>query len=169
MSGRPEEALRQDGAEGSVASIARDVLELLEVLWHQGEAVSTAPLSSSQVRVLYVLERGGVMNLRTLAAELDSMPPSVSRMCDRLHAVGFIERTHSPSDRRALELSLSRRGASYLESLRARREEVLNGLLGRMTTTERTMLMRGLVGIRALTDGAAPGRTGPEALASESA
>ncbi|MEU0235488.1 MarR family transcriptional regulator [Streptomyces sp. NPDC006170] len=145
------------------------MLELLEILWHQGEAVSTAPLSSSQVRVLYVLERGGVMNLRTLAAELDSMPPSVSRMCDRLHAVGFIERTHSPSDRRALELRLSRRGASYLESLRARREEVLRGLLGRMTTTERTMLMRGLVGIRALTGGAAPCGTEAGVLASESA
>ncbi|MFF6836802.1 MULTISPECIES: MarR family transcriptional regulator [unclassified Streptomyces] len=169
MSGRPEEALRQGGTEGSVASIARDVLELLEILWHQGEAVSTAPLSSSQVRVLYVLERGGVMNLRTLAAELDSMPPSVSRMCDRLHAVGFIERTHSPSDRRALELRLSRRGASYLESLRARREEVLQQLLDKMTTAERTMLMRGLVGVQAMTRGVASGRTEPGALASESA
>ncbi|MFF5635738.1 MarR family transcriptional regulator [Streptomyces sp. NPDC012825] len=169
MSRRPEEALRQDSTGRSAASIARDVLELLEVLWHQGEAVSTAPLSSSQVRVLYVLEREGVVNLRTLAGKLDSMPPSVSRMCDRLHAVGFIDRTHNPSDRRELELRLSRRGASYLESLRARREEVLRELLGRMTAAERTMLMRGLVGIRALTDGVAPGRDRPEAIAPESA
>ncbi|MFF4172203.1 MarR family transcriptional regulator [Streptomyces sp. NPDC001744] len=169
MSRRPEEALRQDGAGGYVASMAREVLELVEVLWSQGERVSTAPVSSSQVRVLYVLEREGVVNLRTLAEKLDSMPPSVSRMCDRLHAVGFIERNHSSSDRRELELRLSRRGASYLEALRARREEVLGELLGRMSATERAMLARGLVGIRAVTGDAASGRGEPEAVASGSA
>ncbi|MFJ3819132.1 MarR family winged helix-turn-helix transcriptional regulator [Streptomyces sp. NPDC090056] len=128
--------------------MALEVLELLEVLWSRGETVSTSPLSSSQVRVLYVLEREGVVNLRTLAEKLDSMPSSVSRMCDRLQAVGFIDRGHNPCDRRELELRLSRRGAGYLRTFRSRREEVLCELLGKMTPTEQAMLVRGLSGIR---------------------
>ncbi|WP_051716341.1 MarR family winged helix-turn-helix transcriptional regulator [Streptomyces bikiniensis] len=157
MSWRPEEASRRDGAEDSAAGVALEVLELLEVLWSQGETVSTAPLSSSQVRVLYVLEREGVVNLRTLAEKLDSMPSSVSRMCDRLQAVGFIDRGHNPCDRRELELRLSRRGAGYLRAFRSRREEVLRGLLGKMTPTEQALLVRGLSGIRTAAGAGSPG------------
>ncbi|MGW9440133.1 MarR family transcriptional regulator [Streptomyces sp. NPDC055607] len=148
--------------------MALEVLELLEVLWSQGETVSTAPLSSSQVRVLYVLEREGVVNLRTLAEKLDSMPSSVSRMCDRLQAVGFIDRGHNPSDRRELELRLSRRGAGYLSAFRARREQVLRELLGKMTPTEQTMLVRGLSGIRTVAGAGSP-REETDASVTESA
>lgn len=149
MSWRPEEAPRQGSAVASAATAAREVLELFEMMSSQGDGASTAPLSVSQVRVLYVLEQERVVNLRTLGRKLNSMPSSVSRMCDRLHAAGFIDRDHNPADRRELELRLSRRGAGYLAGLRARREEALAALLGKMTAMDRAVLVRGLAAVQA--------------------
>ncbi|MET9432300.1 MarR family transcriptional regulator, partial [Streptomyces sp. NPDC003036] len=71
------------------AHAARGVIELLEVLWNKGrDMTSPAPVSSSQLRVLYILERDQPINLRTLGDVLGSAPSSVSRMCDRLDALG---------------------------------------------------------------------------------
>lgn len=128
---RPDEAAR-------AASVAA---ELLEVLW--GRA-STAPVSTSQLRVLYILEHKEGINLRTLTEALGSTPPSVSRLCDRLQAVGFVERAPSASSRRELELRLSGRGRAFLRDLRARRERELRAVIGRMPAGRLAALMTGL-------------------------
>ncbi|WP_079107147.1 MarR family winged helix-turn-helix transcriptional regulator [Streptomyces sp. NRRL S-1521] len=132
------------------APTVRDVIELLEVLWNKGRDItSPAPVSSSQLRVLYVLDGAQGINLRTLGEVLGSAPSSVSRMCDRLHALGFIERSLSSTSRRELELRLSSQGESYLKELRTRRESALSDVISGMTGTDRAALVRGLHGFRA--------------------
>jgi DNA-binding MarR family transcriptional regulator len=115
--------------------------ELLEVLW--GRA-STAPVSASQLRVLFILEHHEGINLRTLADSLGSTPPSTSRLCDRLQAVGFVERRTSAGSRRELELFLSRRGRAFLDDLRSRREAALEDVLEQMPAAQRAALLTGL-------------------------
>ncbi|MEU5095482.1 MarR family transcriptional regulator [Streptomyces sp. NPDC020996] len=115
--------------------------ELLEVLW--GRA-STAPVSASQLRVLFILEHNEGINLRTLADALGSTPPSTSRLCDRLQAVGFMERRASVTSRRELRLYLSRRGRAYLADLRARREGAVLSVLEQMPAAQRSALQQGL-------------------------
>ncbi|MFI8266535.1 MarR family transcriptional regulator [Streptomyces sp. NPDC085665] len=169
MPRRPEEALRHGNAGDADASTARGALELLEVMWSQAESVSPAPLSLSQVRVLYVLEQQRMVNLRTLAEKLNATPSAVSRMCDRLGAAGFIDRDHNPADRRELELRISRRGAGYLAGLRARREEILSALLERMAPLDRAALVRGLSAVRAAAEEAGSRRPQQAAGPAESA
>ncbi|WP_189216307.1 MULTISPECIES: MarR family winged helix-turn-helix transcriptional regulator [Streptomyces] len=118
-----------------------EAAELLEVLW--GRA-STAPVSASQIRVLFILEHHDGINLRSLADALGSTPPSTSRLCDRLQAVGFVERGPSAASRRELRLRLSRRGRTFLAELRARRENALQSVLEQMPTAQRTALLEGL-------------------------
>lgn len=118
-----------------------EAAELLEVLW--GRA-STAPVSASQLRVLFILEHNEGINLRTLADALGSTPPSTSRLCDRLQAVGFVERRAAIASRRELELYLSRRGRAFLTDLRARRESALQSVLEQMSTPQRSALLKGL-------------------------
>lgn len=118
-----------------------ETAELLEVLW--GRA-STAPVSPAQIRVLFILEHHDGINLRTLADTLGSSPPSASRLCDRLQALGFVEREPGATGRRELSLRLSRRGQSFLVDLRARREQALRSVLERMPTAKRTALVEGL-------------------------
>ncbi|MCH5672182.1 MarR family transcriptional regulator [Streptomyces gilvus] len=115
--------------------------ELLEVLW--GRA-STAPVSASQLRVLFILEHNEGINLRTLAAALGSTPPSTSRLCDRLQAVGFVERRTPLTNRRELRLHLSRHGRAFLTDLRLRRETTLRSVLDRMPADRRAALLDSL-------------------------
>ncbi|MFJ8109358.1 MarR family winged helix-turn-helix transcriptional regulator [Streptomyces sp. NPDC096132] len=124
-----------------VARVTSEAAELLEVLW--GRA-STAPVSASQLRVLFILEHNEGINLRTLADHLGSTPPSTSRLCDRLQAVGFVERRAAENSRRELQLFLSRRGRAFLSDLRARRESALQAVLEQMPAAERGALLRGL-------------------------
>lgn len=66
----PDHRSRDAAHEGS------EVIELLEVLWEQGrEAVPTGPVSPSQLRVLYTLDRDEGINLRMLAEALGSASP----------------------------------------------------------------------------------------------
>ncbi|MEU5890679.1 MarR family transcriptional regulator [Streptomyces sp. NPDC047461] len=118
-----------------------EAAELLEVLW--GRA-STAPVSASQLRVLFILEHNEGINLRTLADALGSTPPSTSRLCDRLQAVGFVERRAATASRRELELYLSRRGRAFLTDLRARREGTVQSVLEQMPAPQRSALLKGL-------------------------
>ncbi|MEU1040662.1 MarR family winged helix-turn-helix transcriptional regulator [Streptomyces sp. NPDC005551] len=118
-----------------------EAAELLEILW--GRA-STAPVSASQLRVLFILEYNEGINLRTLADALGSTPPSTSRLCDRLQAVGYVERAPSTTSRRELRLFLSRQGRSFLRELRARREHALESVLAQMPAAKRTALLQGL-------------------------
>ncbi|MER7110901.1 MarR family winged helix-turn-helix transcriptional regulator [Streptomyces sp. NPDC000229] len=138
-----------DADRDAAARAAREVIELLEVLWNKGrDTTSPAPVSTSQLRVLYILERDQPMNLRALGEVLGSAPPSVSRMCDRLDALGFVERSPSSASRRELELRLTSRGGSYLKDLRARRETALLDVISAMPPAERTALAAGLSSFR---------------------
>ncbi|WP_328664678.1 MarR family winged helix-turn-helix transcriptional regulator [Streptomyces sp. NBC_00328] len=118
-----------------------EAAELLEILW--GRA-STAPVSASQLRVLFILEHGEGINLRTLADALGSTPPSTSRLCDRLQAVGFVERAPSTTSRRELRLFLSPQGRTFLAELRARRERAVEAVLAQMPAAGREALVEGL-------------------------
>ncbi|MGP3976178.1 MarR family winged helix-turn-helix transcriptional regulator [Streptomyces sp. 8N114] len=149
----------QPGRRGSpaAAETAGEVIELLEVLWEHGrDAVSSSPVSASQLRVLYCLDRDEGMNLRTLGEMLGSAPSSVSRLCDRLQALGFLERLPSQVSRRELELHLTHQGRKYLSDLRLRREEALTATLAEMPPRARSVLHEGLRAFRDAAEGTAP-------------
>ncbi|GGY77072.1 MarR family winged helix-turn-helix transcriptional regulator [Streptomyces omiyaensis] len=139
------------------AEAARELIELLEVLWERGrDMVSATPVSASQLRVLYSLDREEGISLRTLGELLGSAPPSVSRMCDRLEALGFVRRLPSPVSRRQLELHLTVHGKAYLRGLRAQREEALLAVIAGMSPTSRKALLRGLAGFQEAVEGSGP-------------
>ncbi|MFJ6694877.1 MarR family winged helix-turn-helix transcriptional regulator [Streptomyces sp. NPDC091272] len=141
--------LRSEGAPGGTADAAAraacEVIALLEVLWEHGrDAVSPAPVSSSQLRVMHILERAEGINLRTLGDVLGAAPPSVSRLCDRLEALGYVKRSASEVSRREVELRLTAPGRTYLRDLRARREEALVAAVATMPVAAREALVHGL-------------------------
>ncbi|MGW1895042.1 MarR family transcriptional regulator [Streptomyces sp. NPDC002004] len=127
---------------------ARELIELLEVLWERGRDMASTPVSASQLRVLYSLDREEGINLRTLGELLGAAPPSVSRLCDRIEALGFIRRETSPVSRRELELHLTSSGRAFLEELRSRREAALWDVISRMKPSARKALLTGLTGFQ---------------------
>ncbi|MFE1169483.1 MarR family winged helix-turn-helix transcriptional regulator [Nocardiopsis sp. NPDC058789] len=123
---------------------ASEATELMEVLWGRGRELATAPVSASQLKVLFILDGEDGVNLRTITDRLGSTPPSVSRLCDRLEAVGFVHRTSSPNSRRELRVWLTESGRSFMRDLRARRERELHTVIARMPPRKRAMLLEGL-------------------------
>lgn len=129
------------------AEAACDVIEVLEVLWERSRDTASTPVSPSQLRVLYALEREEGINLRTLGELLGSTPPSMSRLCDRLKGLGLVERSPSPVSRRELELRLTADGKAYLRELRESRELELTAALDAMPAARREDLLKGLKGL----------------------
>lgn len=143
------------------AEVAGQVVELLEIMWERErgrDAVSPSPVSASQLRVLYGLEREEGINLRRLGEVLGSAASSVSRLCDRIEALGFVERAPSPASRRELELRLTGRGRAYLAQLRTSRERALHEVIASMAPSARRALILGLQGFRDAVEETEPGR-----------
>ena len=124
--------------------------ELLEVLWGRGqESAASGTVSPSQLRALLVIERQEGTNLRALGEALGSSAPSVSRLCDRMEAMGLLQRAPSPTSRREVELRLSPRGRALLEEYRALRAAELNAVLERMDPAALASLTEGLAAFHA--------------------
>ncbi|MEW1638915.1 MarR family transcriptional regulator [Streptomyces sp. NPDC093801] len=131
-------------AAPAVAEMSK-LIELLEVVWERGrDTASAPPVSSAQARVLFLVEANGRLNLRELGRLLEAAPPSVTRLCDRLQAVGFLERHPGAEDRREVLLRLTPSGLTYLERLRTRRQEVLAEAMAEMPEASRAALATGL-------------------------
>ncbi|MFJ4961322.1 putative HTH-type transcriptional regulator YusO [Streptomyces sp. ADI96-02] len=139
------ERFGSDDGLHEVARIVRVAVDVLDGLWtntHDGP--SAASMSASQLRALTVLDRHEGINLSRLGAKTGAAPSSVSRLCDRLEALGFVQRSSSRSSRREVELWLTSQGRSHLERMRAGREEKLASVLETMTPDARRGLAEGL-------------------------
>jgi DNA-binding MarR family transcriptional regulator len=144
-SSRPTSGSPARPASPDAAEAASEAVEILEVLWQRGlDTAASSPVSTFQLRVLCVLDHEEGMNLRRLGRLLDSTASSVSRLCDRLEATGYVERRPSPVSRRELQLHLTAEGKALLAEVRARRERALRTVLDRMPAAARRDLVRGL-------------------------
>ena len=99
------------------------------------------------------MKRRFEINLRMLGELLGAAPPSVTRLCDRLQAAGFLERHTRPDDRRELRLELTPAGRRYLDELRARREAALTEAMATMPAASRAALALGLADFHAAVAG----------------
>ncbi|WP_097886513.1 MarR family transcriptional regulator [Streptomyces sp. st140] len=121
------------------------VLELLEVAWERNRhTLSTTPLSSAQTRVMYIIEREPGINLSSLGRHLSAAAPSVTRLCDRLQAAGFIRRIPRREDRRETQLELTDTGRAHLQVIRDRRAQALHQAMQRMAPDAQHALATGL-------------------------
>jgi len=129
---------------------ASSIVELLDVMWdHARNATAgmTAPGSTSQLRLMYVVDREDGIRMRTVCQRLASAPPTVTRMCDRLQAIGFLERLPSPDNGREIALRLTPTGKEHLQRIREQRDTMLHQAIDNMPPTERRALATGLAGL----------------------
>ncbi|HEV7936233.1 MAG TPA: MarR family transcriptional regulator [Actinomadura sp.] len=132
-------------------------------VWGRAHHVPTAPVPATQMRVLFIVERRGMVNVGGLATELEASPPSASRLCDRLQAAGLLVRDPGPS-RREISVRLSRDGQALLDDIRAVRREQLARTLTAMSPSARTALLTGLAHFHAATVESGTGTARPGAI-----
>ncbi|MEW1693400.1 MarR family winged helix-turn-helix transcriptional regulator [Streptomyces sp. NPDC091265] len=111
-------------------------------------AQGTAPSSASQLRLMCLVDREDGIRMRTVCQQLASAPPTVTRLCDRLQAIGFLERMPCPENRREIALRLTTTGKRHLQRIREQRDSVLHQAINNMPTVERRALAIGLAGLQ---------------------
>ena len=111
-------------------------------------------LSGAQLFVLQCLARRSPCSVNELAARTATDQSSVSVVVSRLVALGHVRRTTSKTDRRRVDLSLSRSGRALLESAPEAVQDRLIAALDQLPKTELKQLSR-LLGKVVLGTGAA--------------
>lgn len=97
-----------------------------------------------QYRALVVLASRGRLRPVDLADTLDVSPSTATRMCDRLVGKELVERVHSDSDRREVELRLSSDGRALINEVTARRRRDVRRVLAKMTGRQQSQLIEAL-------------------------
>ena len=97
-----------------------------------------------QYRTLVVLQSRGPQSLQQLAGELDVVPSTATRMCDRLVAKGLVERSVPDEDRRVVLLAATRSGAALVDRVTTVRRAELAHVVGAMPAAERSALVPAL-------------------------
>ncbi|MFC5754562.1 MarR family transcriptional regulator [Actinomadura rugatobispora] len=129
------------GAAESAAALDEAAGTLMSV-WARAHNGPDVPVPATQLRALFVLERGPV-NISSLATELGALVSSASRLCDRLEAGGLLLRDPG-RDRREVTVRLTTEGQALLDRLRVRRREELARVLATMSSPARAALLWGL-------------------------
>jgi DNA-binding MarR family transcriptional regulator len=124
---------------------------LVSVAYRSLEA-SGQSLPLPQFRALTVLARYGPCTAGGLAEALDQVASTVTRMCDRLVAAGYVTRQNRPDNRREVEVAITEQGRQLVEQVLAARAAEFELVLGRMRPADRTALAKVLPGLLAAAD-----------------
>jgi DNA-binding MarR family transcriptional regulator len=126
-----------------VAAI-HDAAARLVALWTRPYESAEGRVSPSQLRTLLAVGRCEPITVTALAGELEAMVSSVTRLCDRLVAAGYVDRGASPTSRREVMITLTRPGRRLLDEIRAQRLGELAAVLNRLRPRDREALLAGL-------------------------
>lgn len=99
-------------------------------------------VSLTQLSALSTLHKCGAMTPGQLAMKEGVQPPSMTRVIAALEAVGYVERTAHPTDRRQAIVTLSQVGRDYVEANISAREAWLDERLAKLSDEERATLSR---------------------------
>jgi DNA-binding MarR family transcriptional regulator len=143
---KPKEALVRE-ARGKPPLQVREVLDSLRQIVRSLRVSSRAAeqrvgLSGAQLFVLSCLARESPCSVNELSARTATDQSSVSTVVSRLVALGHVRRAQSKTDRRSVELSLTRSGRGLLESAPEAAQERLIASLSQLKKSELTALSR---------------------------
>ncbi|MCX7775675.1 MAG: MarR family transcriptional regulator [Spirochaetaceae bacterium] len=101
-----------------------------------------AGLSMAQMGVLFRLSRGKSYPVTALGGEMGVTGAAASQMADKLVAMGLVERTEDPTDRRVRRLSLTPRGRAVIEAGMKARQEWISAMTARLSPEEASAIAR---------------------------
>lgn len=93
-----------------------------------------------QLRALVVIASLATTNLASLAEAIGVHASNATRACDRLVALGLIDRSDNPSNRRNVTLTLTTKGQKLVTTVMDDRRTAIRRALRRMPSESRTQL-----------------------------
>jgi len=143
-------AKRPAGYGGAVAAVRgfnRFYTRLLGLL---DEKLLASPVSLTEARILWELERNPHSRAEDLLARLSVDRGYMSRILARLERAGFLSRTVHARDGRIRLLDLTLRGHSFLSGLEEKASAQIAGLLEPLAPAQRKRLVQAMAEVEAL-------------------
>jgi DNA-binding MarR family transcriptional regulator len=125
----------------------QDVARLMRVNYNR--RVQGLDLTQAQWRALTILLRNPGMWQCHLADALETKPISAARLIDRMQAAGWVERRADPSDRRAVQLYLTKQSEPIMSELRKHGASCRGMALQGISTEEQEQFLDILTRMRA--------------------
>lgn len=97
-----------------------------------GSCEAFGELSVSQVHVIRLVRKHGILAMSELAELLGVSPPSASTMVDRLVDKGVLSREHSTEDRRKVVVRISPEAVKKIESIETSILQLFEGLVEKL-------------------------------------
>lgn len=141
------ESKRADGVEIVVRAARVFSAVTAESIAQAGDNV-TLP----QLRVLTLASLAGSLNNRQVAEALDVHISNASRICERLVQAGLLARRDAPSDRRQVELTLTKAGERLVDVVTSHRRAVFLRILSKLSDDQRSTLSQALTDFSAAAD-----------------
>ena len=148
--------------ERSLVSTTRDVGDLVELsrllvsVAYRSLATAHEPVQLPQFRALTVLAESGPCTVGQLAEALDAHPSTVTRLCDKVVAAGWVSRQNRPHNRREVEVDLTDSGRSLVHRVLSARAAELERILARLPKASRKALAQVLPELLEAADHAVP-------------
>jgi DNA-binding MarR family transcriptional regulator len=143
--------------KGNRQALVEDVLDELTSIrirdwmgalkhWQQGA------LSMVHLNVTMLLNSHGPLPMSRLADLLDVSVASATGIIDRMEKRGVVERRHSETDRRIVEVHLTASGSTIFSAMDAERRARLERLVGLIRDEDLAALLTGLRALRVARD-----------------
>lgn len=129
--------------------VALDQILELTVLLNEDMtgALADIGLTTSRVRLVWVLHRAGPSTQKTLAEAIDVSARNVTGLVDALVETGFVTREPHPHDRRASLVTLTERGTVTVNDLERQQHELAHQLFADMSTRRYDGLVKGMADV----------------------
>lgn len=128
---------------GKISDTATFQLGVVGAVVSQRFADRVAPLDlkPSHVGVLTVLANAPAKSQQDIATALNVAPSLIVKLADHLEAIGAVERTRDPDDRRRQTLRLTEHGRARYAECTAITHDLERDLLAGLSPSERTTLI----------------------------
>ena len=130
----------------TVGFVLSDVARLLRRNFNR--RVQSLGLTQAQWMLLARIARQQGARQAQLAEVLEMQPISVARLIDRMEAAGWVERRKDPTDRRAVNVYLTKKAEPILDKMWDRADETQAVALAGLAPAARNELMKALETIR---------------------
>lgn len=136
----------------------RVLFEVFLVLGRRDPCGSVLPgdLTLSQLSILMALQEGGPMRMTALAAQLRVRTPTATVGIRRLEKLRLVERSHDPSDLRAVVVAITPHGRSICCEALASRQVQLAEMLKVLSAEDHASLTEAMSSLERLADQAGP-------------
>jgi DNA-binding MarR family transcriptional regulator len=138
--------------------LARQIMEIIPYVMRAIMAKMKQPntlVMPAHYRLLGMLSRRS-WTLKELADRIEVSPPTMSNTITTLEERGWVTRTRSEEDRRAVSIQITEEGKKILEDIHRQGESYLTKLMENLAPSEQEILAQGLSILRRLFESVLP-------------